>query len=201
MAAKMIKCKTCGADMAANAKACPQCGAKNKKPIYKKWWFYVLIVLVVIVIAGGSSNGDNKTAESKTASMNSGDTSAKSSNKTEPKEAKPTPTPVSYEHYDVVSLFAELKENAMKAKETHNKQYVEIEGFLSNIDSDGKYISVGAASDNWDYMFDSIHCNIKSDEQKKQIMEMKKDDPIIVRGRITDVGEVLGYYLDIDSIG
>ena len=35
MAAKLIKCKSCGADIAANAKTCPQCGAKNKKPFYK----------------------------------------------------------------------------------------------------------------------------------------------------------------------
>ena len=58
----MIKCKTCGADIAANAKACPQCGAKNKKPIYTKWWFYVLIVLVVIVIAssGAGNKSDNQ---------------------------------------------------------------------------------------------------------------------------------------------
>ena len=29
---KMIKCKTCGADIASSAKSCPGCGAKNKKP-------------------------------------------------------------------------------------------------------------------------------------------------------------------------
>jgi len=28
MAAKLIRCKTCGAEMASGAKACPQCGAK-----------------------------------------------------------------------------------------------------------------------------------------------------------------------------
>ncbi|NOW20903.1 rubrerythrin [Clostridium saccharobutylicum] len=30
---KMIKCKTCGADIASSAKTCPSCGAKNKKAI------------------------------------------------------------------------------------------------------------------------------------------------------------------------
>lgn len=190
MAAKLIKCKTCGAEIAANAKACPQCGAKNKKPIYKKWWFYVLLVLVVAIIAGSSSSGKNSAPASEETKVSAGT-----------KEAKPTPTPVSYEHYEVTILFSALKENALKAKDTYNKKYVEIEGYLKNIDSDGKYISVGAKSNDWDYAFDSIHCSIKNDEQKKQIMELKVDDPIIIRGKITDVGEVLGYYLDIDSIG
>ena len=32
---KMINCATCGAEIAKNAKACPHCGAKIKKPFYK----------------------------------------------------------------------------------------------------------------------------------------------------------------------
>ena len=57
MANKMINCKTCGEEMAASAKACPKCGAKNKKPIYKKPMFYVLIILVIAIAAGvGSVN-------------------------------------------------------------------------------------------------------------------------------------------------
>lgn len=32
---KMVTCKHCGAEIAAGAKTCPQCGGKNKKPFYK----------------------------------------------------------------------------------------------------------------------------------------------------------------------
>lgn len=59
---KTTQCKVCGAEIAKNAKTCPNCGAKNKKPIYKRVWFWLLIVIVVLVIiviivacAGGSS--------------------------------------------------------------------------------------------------------------------------------------------------
>ena len=52
MANKLINCKTCGAEMASNAKVCPQCGAKNKKPIFKKWWFWVLVVIIIGSIIG-----------------------------------------------------------------------------------------------------------------------------------------------------
>ena len=38
------------------------------------------------------------------------------------------------------------------------------------------------------------------DEQLDKLKKMSKGDKITVNGKITDVGEVLGYYLDIDSI-
>lgn len=50
---KMISCKTCGTEIAASAKVCPSCGAKNKPPIYKRVWFWVLIVFVIVPIIGG----------------------------------------------------------------------------------------------------------------------------------------------------
>ncbi len=89
----------------------------------------------------------------------------------------------------------------MKAKETFKNKYVELEGFLGTIDSNGKYIGLSAAEDQYEYMLQSVQCYIKSDEQKDTIMEMKRGDPMTVRGRITSIGEVLGYSLDIDSIG
>jgi len=55
--AKLIKCKACGADIAKNAKTCPNCGAKNKKgnPILG-----VLLLLVAVAIFAGvfGSGGD-----------------------------------------------------------------------------------------------------------------------------------------------
>lgn len=62
--AKMIQCKTCGADMASNAKVCPKCGAKNKKTIFKRWWFYVLIVVFIIIIIPKGSSNSNSDADS-----------------------------------------------------------------------------------------------------------------------------------------
>ena len=34
---KLKKCETCGQEIAKSCKVCPNCGAKNKKPFYKKW--------------------------------------------------------------------------------------------------------------------------------------------------------------------
>ena len=67
---KMIKCKTCGVNIASSAKSCPSCGAKNKKPIYTKWWFWVLVILIIGAGASGgsSSNTSDIVAPSNTSS-------------------------------------------------------------------------------------------------------------------------------------
>ena len=64
--AKIISCKTCGAEIAASAKTCPHCGAKNIKPIFKKWWFWVIIVIFIGAIgsSGGSSSSGTSTSTS-----------------------------------------------------------------------------------------------------------------------------------------
>ena len=64
-------------------------------------------------------------------------------------------------------------------------------------DSDGKYI--GIDSDN-EWSFVNIQCFIKNDEQKSQVMDMTGGDTITIRGKYKDVGEVLGYTIDIESI-
>lgn len=53
---EMIKCKTCDSEIATSAKICPNCGAKNKKPIWKRVWFWIVIALLTLGIIGGGSN-------------------------------------------------------------------------------------------------------------------------------------------------
>ena len=191
MSAKLIKCKTCGSDMAANANLCPQCGAKNKKPIYKKWWFWLLLIFFFIGSVGTSSDNTDtdSTVESKPTASGA-------------QETPPigNPVEISYIHYNVTDLFDILTGNALKAKNTFKDQYVEIEGYLSVIDSDGNYIGVGAQSGNYQYILQTVQCYIKGNDQLAQVMEMNIGDPIIVRGKVKDVGEVLGYSMNIDSI-
>lgn len=52
MSNKMMNCKTCGEEIAKSAKKCPKCGAKNKKPIYKKKRFYLLVIIVLAIVVG-----------------------------------------------------------------------------------------------------------------------------------------------------
>ncbi|WP_252217345.1 DUF3862 domain-containing protein [Clostridium sp. VAP41] len=105
---KMIKCKTCGADIASSAKTCPGCGAKNKKPFYKKWWVWFIVVIVLIGAAGSGANSNNNSS-----------TEAASSNKVDTKKET---TKITYENFlniqmgqsydEVVALLGEGKESS-----------------------------------------------------------------------------------------
>jgi len=65
MAEKMVKCHACNKEIASSAKTCPSCGAKQKKPIYKKWWFWVLIIIfIAIIFPKGEKNADDTTPNS-----------------------------------------------------------------------------------------------------------------------------------------
>lgn len=183
---KMVTCKHCGAEIAASAKMCPKCGSKISKPIYKRPWFIALIVVVVIAIAA-SAGGDSP-------SSNTGS----GTNGTEANNAAETAAPeITYTAYDMSELMSDLEANAMKAADKYKGQYVEITGRLANIDSSGMYITL-RASDN--FTFADITCYIRADEQKDVIMDATIGDTLVVKGKITDVGEVLGYSLNIDEV-
>lgn len=181
MKEKLTTCDSCGAEIATSAKICPQCGAKVKRPITKKWWFWVVVVVIIAAIVGGTSG-------------------SKSGDKPAPDEPMTPQQPISYTHYNVTELFDALKNNAMKAQSDFKDQYVEIEGYLDVVDSDGKYIGVGAAPNDYNYILQNVQCYIKDDTQKQQIMEIGTESPITVRGKIISVGEVLGFSMNIDSI-
>lgn len=62
---KLVLCNVCGKEIASNAKTCPHCGTKIKKPIFKKWWFWVIIILLLAAIGSGvpsSSPSNSKTS-------------------------------------------------------------------------------------------------------------------------------------------
>lgn len=61
--AKLTQCKTCSKEIASNAKSCPNCGAKNKKAIYKRPWFIVVAFLIIVLAIGGEDEGDSTTTD------------------------------------------------------------------------------------------------------------------------------------------
>lgn len=103
-----------------------------------------------------------------------------------------------YTNIDIETLFSDLDNNAASASDKYKNNYYAVNGILGTIDSDGSYIYL--ESDNNDYMFESITCSIKNEEQLKTIKKLSKGDRIIVKGKITSVGEFLGYRIDIDYI-
>lgn len=51
-----------------------------------------------------------------------------------------------------------------------------------------------------DFEIIGVQCNIKNDEQKSKAASLTKGDKVTLKGKCTDVGEVLGYSFDIDEI-
>lgn len=180
---KMTTCKHCGQEIAASAKVCPHCGGKNKPPIYKRWWFIAIIVIIVLAAIGGSGSSDSSGSTSSTATSKTAVSSSSS-------EAA-----IEYTAYTVTELSEDLDSNALKAADKYKGQYVELTGRLSVIDSNGKYISIVDSTDEW--AITGVQCYIKNDEQKQVVMDTSIGDEIVVKGKITDVGEVLGYFLDM----
>ena len=110
---------------------------------------------------------------------------------------------VSYDFYNVNVLFQELKSNALRANNKFKDQYVELYGTFCSIDNDGKYFSLGSPDGDSimsDYAWDTVHCRIADKAVLDQIIDFDKNDFIYVRGKVTDVGEVLGIYMDVDSV-
>lgn len=58
---KMKECKYCSNEIADNAKFCPKCGAKNKKPFYKRGWFIALCIFIILGMIGSNSEDSDNT--------------------------------------------------------------------------------------------------------------------------------------------
>ena len=187
---KMTTCKSCGAQIAKNAKACPSCGAKNKKPIYKRWYFYALIVIILIIVfASGSGKDGNQTAAT-TASKESADATT---------AATTTAAQIEYTNVTIEQLLSDLKTNAYNAKQTWDGQYVTITGGkVSNIDASGAYFSIESDLD--EYWLESIHISIPSSIRDEVMRGVSKGASVTVHGKVSEVGEIMGYTIDAAEV-
>lgn len=193
----MKTCKHCGALIAKGAKVCPKCGGKNKPPIYQRPWFIILAVIIVLGFIGSLGNKD-KTSSSTGSTTTEAVKESKVDTAESKEEAAPVEEKIEYTPVSVSEMVKDIEGNAMKAQEKYKGNYFEITGRVGNIDSDGKYIGLESEDDSFNLV--NVQCFIKSDDQKSKIMEMSKGDNITVRGKCKDVGEIMGYSIDIDSI-
>lgn len=185
---KMTVCRHCGRQIATSARVCPHCGGKNKKPLHKRPWVWVIGGILVLGIVGSTGGEVNQATTGQSPAPQSASVSV-----------QPGPTPeIEYTTLEVEQLMDALDDNPLKAADAYEGQYVELTGRLASIDSAGAYISLLPQSD--PFAIIGVHCNIKNEEQKQAIMEMSTGDVIVVRGKITSVGEVLGYYLDMEAV-
>lgn len=90
--AKLVKCKHCGARIAATAKTCPQCGGENTppKPVYQRFWFKAIAVMFVLAFIMDLVNPRDKTNVAASSGREKPTSSATSSAKVESENSSAT---------------------------------------------------------------------------------------------------------------
>ena len=152
---KMTQCKSCAKEIATSAKSCPGCGAKNKKPIYKRVWFWVIAIIIVIGATGGSDtdnskeiNSGNIESEQEVSQNNSENTTAE--NKSENKVENNIPT--------------EYKSALRKAKSYADTMNMSKAGIYDQLTSEyGEKFTAEAAQ----YAVDNVESDWKENALKK----------------------------------
>ncbi|MBQ9437742.1 MAG: NINE protein [Lachnospiraceae bacterium] len=143
--------------------------------------------------AASNGNGGKSAASGNGGNSSAGGNSGYSG--AEPKKEEPR---IEYEGTTVEILMSDLEFNSMAAADEYKGNYYAVTGKLSVIDAQGKYIVLTNPYDEWAYQ--GVNCYIKTDDVRNKVKTLSTDSIITVRGKITSVGEILGYSLDIDSI-
>ncbi|MBO4352378.1 MAG: PASTA domain-containing protein [Eggerthellaceae bacterium] len=100
-----------------------------------------------------------------------------------------------YTTVSVAQLVDDLDANALNAKETYKGGYYRISGVVSNIDASGKYIDLDPEGV-W-YNFTMVQCYLNDDASRDYVRQISTGDYVTLCGQITDVGEVMGYSVDV----
>lgn len=91
-----------------------------------------------------------------------------------------------------------LKSNAARASKNYKGTYVKFTGRLRTIDSDGTYFTV-EGNNRYAFM-NSFRCKIRNKKLQEILINKNSGNTITVKGKITDVGEVLGYTIDTEEL-
>lgn len=112
-----------------------------------------------------------------------------------------TPQPTTYIDADINAMLTEAESNGAAANKHYKGKKLKIlGGHIQNIDSGLSYISIdgNAAS------FSLIHVNCKIDannqELQDSVIQLKKGENVVVYGTITEVGDIMGYTMELDKI-
>ena len=198
-------CKHCQTEIPKKAKVCPNC----KKKQSKKGWIIIAVVVIVIIAAasaGGNSDSSSSTGKSETKPNTTevkNETSVTDNEESAVEEEPVAEEPVVEEEVkEYVTCTAQdlvdaLSQNALKASKTYKEQYIEVTGYFSTVDSSGDYFTIDAGSDDWSMT--NIQCFI-GDDLVDKVAELTKEQPVTVKGYCSDVGEFMGYTIQVESV-
>lgn len=140
----------------------------------KRFWAIGVVILVIAMQAGGGSSDSNNSAT---------DTATKA-----PAEQAMEVT--------AEQLITDLEGNALNAKTTWEDKRVKITGIVYNIDASGDYFSLRGDDE---FSFTNVTVNI-DESLVGAVSAFTIGQEVTVTGKITGVGEILGYSVDAESI-
>lgn len=166
--------------------------AKATRPWYRKKRFWLLGMLAVLVVAALATSGGQ--GDQGSAPGAAQPTAAEQEPTREPADTPaPAAKPVTV---TADKLIKDLEANALKASSTYKGKRVALTGAVSNVDASGDYIGLRGRDD---FSLTNVQVFI-SDEHLGVVTGLSEGDQVTVTGRITDVGEVMGYSIDADTI-
>lgn len=162
----------------ANAKAA-KAQAKALRPVYKKPAVIILGAIAAIVVISMASGGGSGSSDSP-ATAESG-------------------AAVQEEAAIVVTaqqMIEELESNALAASTTYEGKRVIVTGKVGNIDASGDYFSIEGTDE---FSFSNVQIFI-NDDQVATVTGYTAGQEVTVTGTVTEVGEILGYSIDAESL-
>ena len=107
--------------------------------------------------------------------------------------------PTKMEKVNVEEMLLDLNQNEMRAQKKYADKWFEIVGRLGGMDSEGEYFSLEGEA----FTFASVHCKIPTDKREELtdiLANMNKGERIAVKGKVTDMGEIMGYQVSIVEV-
>ena len=178
----LTKCTSCGTEIAKSAKTCPNCGAKVKKPIYKKWWFWLIIVILVAMVIASIGGDDSTSTSSDTVQQQAQDNSA---NQSEPQQEVTTEAPaISVSAADILAAY---EANEVSADKQYKGNKLSVTGVVNNISVVLNQTSVVLTSGG-EYEFLGVRCYFKDEAEIEKISNLSKGTTITVEGVCSGYG-------------
>lgn len=172
----LIKCKECGKEISKDAEVCPHCGKKvGELNAFCKGIIYILALLSFPLLCYFSGVGENTKSTYSNANTKTIQTKDIVYQKTSPQD-----------------LEKKLEENAARAQQQYKNKYIEFEGKLGVIDANGEYFSIKT-----DSILSYLHCDITNAKQKSVLINKNAGNTVHVKGKVTNVGELAGYRIDV----
>ena len=107
--------------------------------------------------------------------------------------------PVNMETVNVEQMLLDLNQNEMRAQKKYAGKWFEIVGRLGGMDSEGEYFSLEDET----FPILDVHCKIPKDKREELtniLADMNKGETIAVKGKVTDMGEIMGYEVSIVEV-